>query len=91
MIQPINKALFNKSACSLCGDCLHLCPEINLPIDVAKEEKKFLIAGKGSKYVLSHCTTCFSCNLICPNDRKSYELIFIFIVSPRNVFFSIFP
>jgi len=39
MIQPRNRELFNKSACNQCGDCLHLCPELNLPINVAKEEK----------------------------------------------------
>jgi ferredoxin len=43
MIQPRNKELFNKSACSQCGDCLHLCPELNLPINFAKEEKYHVI------------------------------------------------
>lgn len=70
-----NWQLFNESKCTQCGDCFHLCPEMKLPVDIAKKEIKALIQYEKSEYVLYHCTTCFSCNLICPNDCKPYELI----------------
>ncbi|TXT59857.1 MAG: hypothetical protein BAJALOKI2v1_160029 [Promethearchaeota archaeon] len=61
--------------CDLCGICLHKCPVLRLPIEEAKEEIKRLIEGKKSKYALSKCNTCFSCNLYCPNDANPYQLI----------------
>ncbi len=70
-----NKEVFNVEACTLCGDCFSLCPELQLPKDVAIDEIKALIAGENTKHVLQHCTTCFSCNLICQNDCKPYQLI----------------
>jgi len=70
-----NKQVFNVEACTLCGDCFSLCPELQLPKDIAIDEIKALIAGENTKHVLQHCTTCFSCNLICPNDCKPYQLI----------------
>ena len=71
---PRNDSVFQESLCTRCGECFHKCPELKLPLDIAKQEINNLIKGKMS-YVLSHCTTCFSCNLICPNDCKPYQLI----------------
>jgi Fe-S oxidoreductase len=34
-----------------------------------------LISGEDKSEVLSKCTSCFSCNLYCPNDCKPYDLI----------------
>ena len=31
--------------------------------------------GEDGRFVLKHCTTCFSCNLYCRNDRQPYQLI----------------
>ncbi len=70
-----NKAIFNEYSCTRCGECFHLCPELQLPLKVAKEEINNLIEGHESKYILSHCTTCFSCNLYCPINCKPYQLI----------------
>ncbi|MHA1718643.1 MAG: (Fe-S)-binding protein [Promethearchaeota archaeon] len=67
--------VFNEQACTRCGDCFHLCPELKLSREDAISEIKALIMGENTKYVLQHCTTCFSCNLICPNDCKPYQLI----------------
>ncbi|MBD3352388.1 MAG: 4Fe-4S dicluster domain-containing protein [Candidatus Lokiarchaeota archaeon] len=67
--------LFDTEACTRCGECFHKCPEMSLPLEIAKQEINALIDGQDSKHVLYHCTTCFSCNLICPHDCKPYELI----------------
>ena len=66
---------FREDLCTLCGECLHLCPVLKLPIEEAKIEIKNLIERKESKYVLYKCTTCFSCNLICPQSANPYQLI----------------
>ena len=72
---PRNETVFNESLCTKCGECFHKCPELKLPLEIAKQEINNLIEGKTSHYVLSHCTTCFSCNILCPNDCKPYQLI----------------
>ncbi|MFX1254653.1 MAG: (Fe-S)-binding protein [Promethearchaeota archaeon] len=74
-LQPRNKDVFNEAACTRCGDCFHRCPELQLPIDIAKQEIANLIEAKESLHILWHCTTCFSCNLYCPYDCKPYQLI----------------
>jgi len=66
---------FREDLCNLCGECFHLCPVLKLPIEEAKKEIKNLIEGKESKYALYKCTTCFSCNLICPQNANPYQLI----------------
>ena len=66
---------FNKDTCNLCGLCFSKCPVMQLPINIAKEEIKNLIEGKESKYVLSKCNSCISCNLICPQQANPYQLI----------------
>jgi len=69
------KSGFSEDLCNLCGECLHQCPVLQLPIEEAKEEIKNLIEGKESKYALTKCTTCFSCNLYCPQNANPYNLI----------------
>jgi Fe-S oxidoreductase len=66
---------FRKDLCNLCGECLHLCPVLQLPIEKAKNEIKNLIEGKLSEYALKKCNTCFSCNLFCPQNANPYNLI----------------
>lgn len=66
---------FREDLCNLCGLCLHLCPVMHLPIEIAKEEVKNLIEGKESKYALKKCNTCLSCNLYCPQQANPYQLI----------------
>ncbi|MFW9902185.1 MAG: (Fe-S)-binding protein [Candidatus Thorarchaeota archaeon] len=69
------KSGFREDLCNLCGECLHQCPVLQLPIEEAKVEIKNLIEGKESKYALTKCTTCFSCNLYCPQNANPYNLI----------------
>ncbi len=70
-----NREVFHFDACTRCGECFHRCPELLLPIEIAKQEITRLIEGTDSRYVLAHCTTCFSCNLFCPHDCHPYQLI----------------
>lgn len=70
-----NRQVFNVDACTRCGECFHLCPELNLPLEIAQQEIDALISGGKSQYVLSLCTTCRSCNHFCPHDCKPYQLI----------------
>jgi len=67
--------LFNEQACTLCGICFNKCPVLHLPIEESKKEIKRLINKEDSKYVLSKCNTCFSCNLYCPENANPYQLI----------------
>ena len=77
MILLVNKRIsaFNKDACNLCGECFHQCPVLLLPIEESKKEMERLIEGKESKYILSKCNSCFSCNLYCPQQANPYQLI----------------
>jgi Fe-S oxidoreductase len=75
MIEEKKFQYFKKDLCNLCGLCLHLCPVLQLPIEQAKEEIKNLIEWNSSKYVLTKCTSCFSCNIYCPKKANPYQLI----------------
>lgn len=66
---------FKKESCDNCGLCLHLCPVMQLPLDVAKLEVSNLIEGKFSNYALTTCNSCLSCNLYCPQQANPYNLI----------------
>ncbi|MBY9014064.1 MAG: (Fe-S)-binding protein [Candidatus Lokiarchaeota archaeon] len=66
---------FREDLCDLCGLCFNLCPVLKLSLEEAKEEIHNLIKGQKSKYVLSKCNTCLSCNLYCPQNANPYQLI----------------
>ncbi len=66
---------FHAERCDICGECLHRCPVLELPLAEAKEEFRNLVEGRKSSYVLDKCTTCFSCNLYCPQNANPYQLI----------------
>jgi Fe-S oxidoreductase len=66
---------FKHDLCNLCGECFHKCPVLKLSIEESKKEMERLIEGKESKYVLSKCNTCFSCNIFCPQQANPYQLI----------------
>lgn len=77
-IEPIDLSFFtafNEEGCTLCGDCFHKCPVMQLPRDLAVEEMKKLIAGEKTKKVLNKCQSCFSCNFYCPEDAHPASLI----------------
>lgn len=77
-IKPIDISFFttfNETKCTLCGQCFHKCPVMQLPLDVAAEEMKKLIVGKKTKKVLNECQSCFSCNFFCPENAHPASLI----------------
>jgi len=77
-IKPIDISFFtafNEDLCNGCGECFHKCPVMHLPLDVAVEEMKKLIAGEKTKKVLNECQSCFSCNLCCPENAHPASLI----------------
>lgn len=68
-------SIWHEERCDLCGECLHKCPVLKLPLQEAKVEMKNLIEGKQSRYVLTKCTTCMSCNTYCTRQANPYQLI----------------
>jgi len=66
---------FDRDSCDLCGICLNKCPVLELPIEEAKEEVKRLIEGEETEHVMTKCTSCMTCNLLCSKDCHPYELI----------------
>lgn len=66
---------FKKENCDFCGQCLHRCPVLRLPIEEAGKEIRRLVDGKESMHVLKKCNTCLSCNLYCPTGANPYQLI----------------
>jgi len=66
---------FNQEACTLCGECFHKCPVMQLPTDLAIEEMNKLIVGEKTKKVLDKCQSCFSCNFYCPENAHPTSLI----------------
>lgn len=75
MVSIKRVSAFREELCNLCGECLHQCPVLQLPLEVAKGEVKRLIEGGDSQYALTKCNTCFSCNLYCPQNANPYQLI----------------
>jgi len=68
-------SMWHKDRCDLCGQCLYQCPVLTLSLDEARVEMKNLIEGNGSRYVLTNCTSCMSCNIYCPRQANPYHLI----------------
>lgn len=66
---------FDQNACTLCGECFHQCPVLHLPLEDAKREIAGLIEGKRTGVVLKKCTSCLSCNLVCPQACNPAQLI----------------
>jgi len=75
VLDDLNTFSFEEAACEQCGECFHRCPELHLPIPVAKKEIESLRKGQDGEFVLQHCTTCFSCNHYCPNQCHPYQLV----------------
>jgi len=66
---------FELERCKLCGECLSRCPELSLPLDVAKAEKAKINQGHISDRVSRICTGCFDCDFYCPNQANPCETI----------------
>jgi heterodisulfide reductase subunit C len=66
--------MFHPEKCTLCGQCLILCPYLTYPKEQAKEEFKKLIDGEPS-VVTTMCVTCAACNMYCPEGANPFDLI----------------
>ena len=66
---------FDAERCTQCGECFHQCPVMHLPVNVAKAEIARLLAGEKTRIVEKKCTSCFSCNLICPEQCNPAQAI----------------
>jgi Fe-S oxidoreductase len=66
--------MFHPEKCTLCGECLILCPYIAYPEEQAKEEFRKLIEGEPTP-VTTLCITCAACNMFCPEGANPFDLI----------------
>ncbi|MFX1315800.1 MAG: heterodisulfide reductase-related iron-sulfur binding cluster [Promethearchaeota archaeon] len=66
--------MFDKTKCTLCGECLMRCPYLAYPEEKAKIEFKNLIDGENTP-VTADCITCAACNMFCPEGANPFDLI----------------
>ncbi len=69
---------FKPDRCDRCGLCLERCPELmmeSLPARRAIAELIEGTGGSGARTVLSACSSCFTCNTVCPTAAGPYFLI----------------
>ncbi len=72
--RTMGRPLFRESSCNRCGLCLSECPVLGVPRERAGEEMEKLVEGRETE-VLSRCTSCMTCNLLCPAGCSPYHLI----------------
>lgn len=74
---------FDAERCTACGACFSKCPVLRMPETSAEEailslrrhfEDEAEAPGAGAP-VLARCTSCFACNLICPENCRPANLI----------------
>ncbi len=66
---------FLRERCTLCGKCFEECPVMHLSPGKAKLEIARLLGGEMTTDVLQRCTSCHSCNIICPERANPMRLI----------------
>ncbi len=67
---------FRDDLCNYCGLCFERCPVLQLSLEAAKWDIKALVRGDtDSSLAFQRCTTCNTCDLICPVQANPYELI----------------
>lgn len=73
---------FDAARCTSCGRCLSECPVMRVPDADAKTEFAALVAHwtdetplvNKAEHILNDCTSCFACNLVCPEDCRPANL-----------------
>ncbi len=73
---------FDAAGCTRCGRCLSECPVMHLPESDAKIEIVALIrclqepgySNTSTEAILRACTSCFACNVLCPQDCRPTNL-----------------
>lgn len=66
--------MFDRSKCTLCGDCLVKCQYVDYDRDRAIREFTALTEGREAP-ILSECITCVACNEYCPEGANPFDLI----------------
>ncbi|HUX16706.1 MAG TPA: 4Fe-4S dicluster domain-containing protein, partial [Phycisphaerae bacterium] len=90
MFRRYERKSFDAEKCTRCGACLSECPVMRLPEAEARLAIEDLIAclpgainrtllddatpGKAACGALRKCTSCFACNLVCPEDCRPANL-----------------
>ncbi len=66
--------LFLENKCDFCGECLEMCPYIQLEGKNEGEEFTKLVRGDKVEW-LHQCITCFACNEYCGKGARPFDLI----------------
>ena len=66
--------MYKSEKCEICGICFFECPLVDLDLESAKKEMIALRDEKKS-LILKECASCFTCNLLCPNQANPMDLI----------------
>lgn len=75
MYEPVLSDFFDVEGCDFCGRCLESCPELGRGIKDPSEAWRALVGGEYVRGVLDRCSSCMSCNVLCPNGCNPYGLI----------------
>jgi len=75
LYEPELSDFFDVESCDFCGDCLSKCPEFGDRITDSVGTMKRLVGGEYVKEVLNRCSSCISCNTVCPHDCNPYGLM----------------
>ncbi len=78
VVKGPDEVKFHPDRCDRCGLCLVGCPELSMERRDAPAPIAELIEGergKGAQAVLSGCSSCFTCNTLCPTGADPYFLI----------------
>lgn len=62
-------------ACVACGQCLHRCVYLHLPLAAAADQMRRLNAGQPAPLLEDGCVSCAACDLFCPRDAEPYGRI----------------
>lgn len=71
---PFSRMPFDRARCTVCGECLHRCPVVPLPLNKARSEWESLLSGKRTP-ILRRCTSCLTCDVYCPQDCRPANLV----------------
>ena len=75
MYEPLLSDFFDIDHCDFCGLCLEGCPELGDRIGDPAHVWRRLVAGEYVAELLDRCSSCMSCNVLCPGNCNPYGLI----------------
>ncbi len=66
---------FDLDSCDFCGDCLSLCPELQGKVLDPQGAVRAMANGLYVREVLDRCSSCMTCNTVCPRGCNPYGLV----------------